>query len=128
MYSAFGLLKPDSDFTLNEAQSRLTAKFPGFTVARDGDRITVSKGEWWIALKLVSGPNIQLETEGLVGHLAGIEPAEAEALVASDRRVEVWTDMSDPFMEHFNDYLFVVEVLQSFNGLLTVDPKEPGVL
>ena len=46
----------------------------------------------------------------------------------SSKRVEVWTDVPDPFMEHFNDYLSVIEVLKSFNGLLAVDPKAPGTL
>jgi hypothetical protein len=128
MYRAFGLLRPDSDFTLEHALTRLTAKFPGFTVAQDGNQIVVSKGEWWIALAVVSGPAVRMETEGLLGHLAGIEPAEALSLTESDRRVEVWTDVPDPFMEHFNDYLFVVEVLKSFKGLVAVDPKEPAVL
>jgi|SRR5579883_1492547 len=128
MYRAFGLLRPASNFTLEEAQARLSAKLPGFTVAREGNQITVSKDDWWIALAVTSGPDIQMETEGIMGHLAGIEPAEAEQYVASDRRVEVWTDVSDPFMEHFADYLTVVEVLKSFDGLLAVDPKEPGIL
>ena len=128
MYRAFGLLRSDTDFSLDALQARLVAKFPGFTVARDGDRVVVSKGEWWIATALVAGEYVREETEGLVGHLAGIEPAEAEVLAASDRRIEVWTDVPDPFMEHFNDYLFVIEVLKSFNGLVAVDPNEPSVL
>ena len=128
MYRAFGLLRPDSDFSIEQAQARLTAKFPGFAVTRDANQIVVTKGEWWIALALVSGPEIQMEIEGLVGHLAGVEPAEALVLAEADRRVEVWTDVPDPFMEHFDHYLFVVEVLKSFNGVLAVDPKEPGVL
>lgn len=128
MYRAFGLLNADSDFSLDEAQKRLAAKLPGFAVTRDANQLVVSQGEWWIAVALASGPEIKMETEGLVGHLAGIEPAEAEALAASDRRVEVWTDVPDPVMDHFNDYLFVIEVLQSFKGLLAVDPKEPGVI
>ena len=128
MYRAFGLLRPDSDFTVDEALVRLTAKFPGFDVAPAGDRITVSKGEWWMAVERVSGPQVRAETEGLIGKLAGVEPAEAEALVASGARVEVWTEVPDPMMEHFDHYLQVVEVLKSFGGLLAVDPKEPGVL
>lgn len=128
MYRAFGLLRPDTDFTVGEAFKRLTAKFPGFAVVRNGDRVDVSKGDWWIAMARVAGAHVPEETNGLVGHLAGIEPAEAEGYVASDARVEVWTDVPDPFMEHFNDYLRTVEVLQSFTGLLAVDPKEPGVL
>jgi hypothetical protein len=128
MYRAMGLLRADSDFSPELAQKRLTAKFPGFTVTRDGNQLVVSKGDWWIAIALVSGPEIQTETQGLVERLAGVEPAEAEALAACDRRVEVWTDVPDPFMEHFDDYLIVLEVLKSFNGLLAVDPKEPGLL
>jgi hypothetical protein len=128
MYRALGLLRSDTDFTLDAAATRLAAKFPAFAVARAGDQITVSQGEWWIALALVSGEYVRLETEGFVGHIAGIEPAEADALVASDRRVEVWTDVNDPFMEHFNDYLLAVEVLKSFRGLIAIDPKEPSLL
>ncbi len=128
MYRAFGLLRPDTDFNVDAAQSRLTAIFPGFDVARTGEQIVVSQGDWWIALARVTGDHVRGETEGLVGRLAGVEAAEAEALVKSDARVEVWTDVPDPFMEHFDHYLQVVEVLKSFNGLLAVDPKEPGVL
>jgi hypothetical protein len=128
MYRALGLLHADSDFTVDEAQNRLAAKFPGFAIARDGNQVVVSQGEWWIAMALVSGPEIQMETEGLVGHLAGVEPSEAEALAATDRRVEVWTDVPDPFMEHFDHFQFIIEVLKSFNGLLAVDPNEPGVM
>jgi hypothetical protein len=128
MYRAFGLLRPDSDFSIDEAKARLTAKLPGFTVTSDPNQIVVSQGEWWIALAIVSGPEIQNETEGLVGRLAGVEPSEADLLASSDRRVEVWTDVPDPFMEHFDHYLSVIEVLKSFEGLLAVDPKEPGTM
>jgi hypothetical protein len=31
-------------------------------------------------------------------------------------------------MKHFNDYLLAVEVLQSFKGLIAVDPTEPALL
>lgn len=128
MYRAIGLLRPDTDFSLEVAHARLAAKFPDFAVTRAAEQIVVSKGEWWIAMRLASGPDVRMETEGLVGHIAGVEPAEADEYVSTGRRVEVWTDVSDPFMEHFNDYLAVVEVLKSFNGLLAVDPNERGVL
>jgi hypothetical protein len=128
MYRAIGLLRPDTDFTLDEAQARLAAKLPGLGISRDRDQIVASQGDWWIAMRLAAGPDVQMEVEGLVSHVAGIEPSEAEEYVSTARRVEVWTDIPDPFMEHFNDYLSVVEVLKSFNGLLAVDPNERGVL
>lgn len=128
MYRAIGLLKPTTDFTIDEAEKRLAAKFPGFAVTRSGDRVDVSKGDWWIALARTTGNAVAEEVNGLVGHLAGVEPAEADEYVASKSRVEVWTDVPDPFMEHFNDYLKMVEVLKTFEGILAVDPSERGVL
>ncbi|HVL15894.1 MAG TPA: hypothetical protein VM529_25200 [Gemmata sp.] len=128
MYHAVGLLQAQSDFDLDTAGERLVARIPGSTSERGGDTITVSKGDWWIAVALESGNHLRDEIEGLTSKLAGIEPAEAEEYVQSARRVTVWTDVPDPFMEHFNDYLSAVEVLKSFGGVLAVDPKEPGVL
>lgn len=128
MYRAIGLLQANSEFSLAEAAVRLRQALPEHAVTLEGPRIRVERGEWWIAFELVAGPQIRGETEGLVSKLAGLEPAEADAYVNSEKRVEVWTDVPDPFMEHFNDYLSVVGVLKSFRGLLAIDPKEPGVL
>jgi hypothetical protein len=128
MYRAYGLLLSGTDFTLEAATTRLTAKFPGYAVTRRGDQITFSKGDWEIEVALVGGPQVQGESEGLSGDLAGLEPAEAAAIAACDRRVEVWSDTPDPSMEHFNEYLFVVEVLKSFRGVVVVDPREPAIL
>lgn len=128
MYRAIGLLRPDTDFTLDETHKRLTEKFPGFEVTRNGEQIIVSQGEWWIAIALTSSAEVAMEIEGLVGHLAGVEPSEAEEYVAAGRRVDVWTDVPDQFMEHFDDYLKMIEVLKTFKGLLAVDPNERGLL
>ena len=128
MYHALGLLQPHSDFDLDAAGARLVARIPGSSASRSGDTVTVSKGDWWIAMALESGDHLRGEIEGLTAKLAGLEGAEAEEYVAAAKRVALWTDLSDPFMEHFNDYLSAVEVLKSFGGVLVVDPKEPGVL
>lgn len=128
MYRALGLLRPDTNFTVEVAHAQLVAALAGLTVARDADQIVISQGEWWLAVALVTGEHVREETEGLLGHIAGVEQDEAATLAKSNRRVEVWTDVPDPFMEHFDDYLKVVGVLKSFDGLLAVDPKEPGLL
>jgi hypothetical protein len=128
MYHAIGLMQATSDFAIAAAAARLQQALPEHRVIQEGPHIRIERGEWWIAVELVAGPQLRGETEGLVGKLAGLEPAEAESYVASEQRVEVCTDVPDPFMEHFNDYLSVVEVLKSFRGMLVVDPKEPGVM
>jgi hypothetical protein len=128
MYHAIGLLQANNDFSIAEAEARLRQALPEHTVTPEGQRIRVERGEWWLAIELVAGPELRDETEGIVSRLAGLEPAEADGYVATGQRVEVWTDLPDPFMEHFNDFLTMVEVLKSFRGLLAVDPKEPGVM
>src|SRR5262245_22351726 len=128
MYRAYGLLQSGTDFTLEAAATRLTSKFPGYSVTSRGQQITVSKGDWEIELAVFSGPQVQSESEGLAGNLAGLEPAEAANIAACDRRVEVWSDTPDPFMEHFNEYLSLIEMLKSFRGVVVVDPREPALL
>jgi hypothetical protein len=126
MYSAFGLLTSDSDFTMTEAAKRLSAKFPSFAVERLADRIAVSSEDWEIHLTLNESPTVLAESGEIAGHIGGAE--DAKDIAACARRVEVASDIPDPEMSHFNDYLFVVEVLQSFKGLIAVDPREPSLL
>jgi hypothetical protein len=126
MYSAFGLLKPDSDFTMTEAASRLSAKLPSFAVDQEADKLVVSSADWEIHLVLNGSPTVLAESREIAGHIGGADDARDIALCA--RRIEVASDVPDPEMNHFNDYLLVIEVLQSFKGLIAVDPKEPSLL
>ena len=112
MYSAFGLLTPDSDFTMTEAAKRLSAKFPAFKVELQTDTIVVSCEDWEIKLTLNESPTVLVESREMAGHIGGAEDALDLAVCA--RRVEVASDIADREMNHFNDYLCVVEVLQSF--------------
>ena len=59
-------------------------------------------------------------------HIGGAQ--DDLGLTTCDRRVEVASDYPDPDMAHFNDYLSVIEVLQSFRGVIAVDPQEPSLL
>jgi hypothetical protein len=126
MYRAFGLLKPDSDFTMNEAARRLSARFPTCTVELKTDTIAISSADWEIHLVLNESPAVIEESREIAGHIGGSE--DAQDIAACGRRVELGSDMPDPEMEHFNDYLQAIEVLQSFQGLIAVDPREPSLL
>jgi hypothetical protein len=126
MYSAFGLLTPDSDFTMTEAAKRLSAKFPSFTVESKADSLVVSSADWEIHLTLNESPTVIEESRDIAEHIGGAE--DAQDIAGCGRRVELASDIPDPDMEHFNDYLLAVEVLQTFKGLIAVDPKEPSLL
>jgi hypothetical protein len=128
MYQAYGLLQSGTDYTSDEAATRLRGRFPGYTVTRTGDQVIVSKPDWEIQLWLNADPTVLGESEGLSGRIAGIEPGEAAAIAASDRRVEVWSDTPDPFVEHLSDFHAVVEVLRTFRGVIVVDPKGPELM
>jgi hypothetical protein len=128
MYRAYGLLRKDNNFNLDQAAARLVARIPGSTSSRTGNTVTVAKGDWSIYIADVTGSHVPDETVGITDKIAGFERDEADILAQSDRRIEMWSDDPDPFMEHFNDYLSGVEVLKSFSGLTAVDPNEPALL
>jgi hypothetical protein len=128
MYLAYGLLQPGSDFTLDEAVRRLAARFPGWSVTRAGNEVHVTQGDWEFKLQLNAEGYVADESEGLSGKIAGVEPAEAAAVAASDRRAELWSDTQDPFVEHLGDFGAAVEVLKSFRGLIAVDPNEHALM
>lgn len=128
MYQTYGLLQRNSDFSLDEAAAKLAERFPDFAVSRIGDEVHVTKGEWELKLRVEDGRHVRDESVGLAGRIAGLEPAEAAALEECDRRVEMWSDTQDPFVEHLSDFHAAVEVLKGFRGLIAVDPDEPALL
>src|SRR6476659_2200395 len=99
MYRAFGLLQPETDFNLDEAEKRLRAKFPDSTVSRSGQQIGITKVDWEIELLLNADASVQAESAEIAEKIAGAEDGNYIAMCA--RRVEVWSDTPDPVMEHF---------------------------
>jgi len=126
MYSAFGLLTSKTDFTMAEAARRLALKLPSFKVEQAGDKIVARAADWEVHLVLNESAEVLAESREIAGHIGGA--ADAKDIAACSRRVELSSDEPDPTMEHFNDYLLAVEVLQSFQGLIAVDPNEPSLL
>ncbi|QDU19356.1 hypothetical protein [Urbifossiella limnaea] len=126
MYRAYGLLPPDCPFTLDDAAARLRARFPDAAVSQAGAQVTVQKGDWEIELILNAGPAALAESVEMAERIAGLE--DGQGLARCDRRVEVWSDTPDPFVEHLADFHTVVEVLRSFPGVVAVDPDGPALM
>jgi hypothetical protein len=126
MYHAYGLLLPKSDFTLAAAAKKLASVFPAMKQKQTDRSITLSSGDWDIHLTLEDGPDVLEESIRIADHVGD---AEGEVGIATcNRRVDVASDDPDPEMDHFNDYLQIIEVLQTFVGVIPVDPKEPSLL
>jgi hypothetical protein len=126
MYRAFGLLQPATDFTMEEAEKRLRTRFPGYSVSRSGEQISISKDSWEFELRLNSDASVLAESSELAEKIAGA--GDGSDIASCPQRVEVWSDTPDPMMEHFNDFLVMVEVLKSFRSVIAIDPNEPALM
>ncbi len=126
MYHAHGLLHPASDFTLDDAEARLGDRFPGHTVTRAGNQITVSKDDWEIELLLNADPAVLADSADVAERISGTD--DELDLAGCARRVEVWSDTPDPFVEHLADFHAVLDVLRSFAGVVPIDPAEPALM
>ncbi|HEX3314560.1 MAG TPA: hypothetical protein VHR72_06680 [Gemmataceae bacterium] len=128
MYQAYLLLQPSTDFTLEAAQTKLAAKFPKHIAARAGEEVTFSGDDWDFYVRLNAGPEVLADSESFAEQIAGDGVEEGKLIAAIDRRVEMGSDTPDPEMEHFEDYLTLLETLRTFRGIIAIDPSEPSLL
>src|SRR5262245_12099557 len=123
MYQAYGLIQQGSDFNLDTAVQRLQAKLPNMSAQRDGNQVSLYSDDWSVQLTLNADPSVLAESADMAEKIAG--DVDGSDIAACRQRVEVWSEVPDPFMEHFSDFMAIIEVLQSFQGVIAVDPREP---
>lgn len=126
MYRTFALLLPESDFTLDKVAQKILTAFPGSQASRADQQIQVTTPDWEVHLTLEEGPEVLEETQRIAEHIGGNE--DELGIRRCARRVVIASDVPDPMMEHFADYLKVIDVLRTFKGLILVDPQEPSLL
>lgn len=126
MYRMYGLLLPESDFSLEVAERKLKLKLPNFNVQQTDEKVIVSRQDWEIHLTLESGPAVLEDSLRIAEQISGA--VDELGISRCDRRVLVASDIQDPQLEHFDDYLKVTEVLRTFKGLIAVDPQGPSLL
>ncbi len=123
MYRLYGLLMTNTDITLEELMRRLTARFPKYRVSSANSQVTLASDDWEMEFRIIEGPEIQSQHTGIAEKIGGQQ--DARHIAACTKRVEAWSETPDPEMRHFDEFLSVVEVLKSFQGVIVVDPKEP---
>ncbi|CAN5199576.1 hypothetical protein BH11PLA2_BH11PLA2_53260 [soil metagenome] len=126
MYTAYGLLTPATDFTLAAARERLQKKFPAAAVTLDKNIVKLGGSDWSFQLFINDRASIVEEHQTMAEKLGSAEdnPDVANCV----KRVELWSETQDPFLEHFSDFQDIVVVLQTFKGLIAVDPNEPAFM
>lgn len=126
MYRAYGLLKPNTEFTLDAAAPKLAAVLPNLTPSREEGCLQFGNDEWEIHLKVNTAPEVLDESIVMAGHISGAEDELGIRTCAA--RVEVSSDVIDEGMAYFGDFLKVVDVLKSIPGVIMVEPEGPSLM
>jgi hypothetical protein len=127
------ILLPHDRFSLADATALLKAKFTGHNdlTVRSGKRLEVKSKDGW-ALRLVfhAEASVLLESAEIAQSLREdkltaaapelLERAKNANLETFPARFEI-SCKPDPNMDHFNDYLIVLEALQALEGSVTFD-------
>ena len=126
MYQAYLLLKPDNDFSFEEAQRQLAKKFPTAEFTSAPGSLQMDTDDWGLAMQLNEGDDVLVESRQLAEEITGI--ADDQGIATCSRRVEFGSDVPDYDLRHFDKFQRVLEALRTFNGTVLVDPQEPCVL
>jgi hypothetical protein len=127
-YQAFLFAPGPEPPALPEAVRRAKATLPGFSARRNGSSVVFEKGGWALCLAVSNAPHVLQESSELARRHP--EWPQAHQIAACASRIEVWSPplAEDPDMEHLNDYILVVEALQSFPGVIAYDPASDQLI
>lgn len=126
VYQAFLLLTPEAELTVADVQDILRSINDRWQISLHERGVIVNSDEWEIHIALNEEPWVRDESQEIATALEDFP--EAREIEQCDRRWEVHSHTPDPEMDYFNDYLFIVERLSRFPGVIAVDPCEPGLL
>jgi len=84
VYSAFGLLKPDSDFSIAEASRSFPPSFRRSQWRSRPTAIVVSSAEWEIHLTLNDTPTVLEESRAMAERIGGAEDAKDSPFVPAE--------------------------------------------
>ena len=125
-YELIVLLTDQTNLTVEELVDRLRNRFspdPVVTVSVEhGDLIRVQWDDWSFHLSYESEPYVVIESAEIADLYASTHPGKPQIAVCKQRICMSGDD--DPNMDHFNDFLFIHEVLESFSCIYLFDPQE----
>jgi hypothetical protein len=125
-YQAIAFLKDDSDFDIEVFKKHLIRCFPAMQIIQEGKTISLSLPNWEIHTHLADEPFVEEEGLEMLEHCP--ECPRIDEISRCKRRVEIWSPSPDPQMDYFNDYLIVCDVLDSFQGVIVLDPVSGDLL
>jgi len=119
-YNTLCFLQDTSNFNLTLTAFRLAEEFPLAQVTHLDKNISIQFSDWKIELHLADEPFVAEESMDIAEYFADC-PRSAE-IAQCTRRVEIGGD-PDPNMDHFNDFVYLCQVLEKFQGVILFDPE-----
>jgi len=120
-YEAIAFLQDSSDFDLAAAARRLAEWLPEWQVVRRGKDISVRSPGYALLLRLADEPLVAEESLDMAAFFANCP--RANEIAEGKRRIDVSCADPDPGMDHFNDFICVCQALESFRGVILLDPR-----
>ncbi|PQO26639.1 hypothetical protein [Blastopirellula marina] len=91
------------------------------TTADGSTFLELQKGDWSIAVSYESGDIVAEESQEIARLYAEFRP-DRDEIAACRQRIDVVTT-ADPEMEHFNDFVLLLERLEKLPGAVLFDPE-----
>ncbi len=127
-YQALALLPPHSSCSLDDVARSLEQRFTAVVSSHGEPRliatthtIILAWSDWSLRVTLADAPHVLLESQEMADLFAAGR-SDRELIARCQRRIEVAAD-SDPQMDHFNDYIFVLDVLERIPHVILFDPS-----
>jgi hypothetical protein len=98
----------------------LRKRVPEANISRDEGSLTLALEDWTARLYLDEEASVAEEAQEFPSVFP--QNPRASEIARCHRRIDIWCPLDDPNMDHFNDFLFILEVLWKFRGLILIDP------
>lgn len=125
-YHVVGLVPPNNPLEFSQVveiiRTDLASKKSPLIVTIATDTLTVPVGTWTLRVRWENGPHVLAESKE-IAELFAKERPDANVIATCNRRIVTAGD-DDPAMTYFNEYAFVLEALQSIDGIFLFEPND----
>ncbi|WP_119072222.1 hypothetical protein [Aggregatilinea lenta] len=125
-YRTMVLIPDQQELTFSDLASKLQSRFVRMNdidITLEGaHRLILHHGEWSLAVEWEAAPEVAVESAD-IARLFASEVADRAVIASCSTRITIAAQF-DPTMRYFNDYVFVLEVLEAIPGLFLFDPEE----
>lgn len=128
MYEYLILISDTSDFSMEGLEQNLRSFYARnedrkVGIERIDDEITVAIKNFPFFIELSGAPHVLEESAEIAESWKG-NPAEKSKIAACSRRLEMHAQGQDFNMDYFNDSLYILGEMETFEGIYVYDPGQ----